>query len=125
MNVQHEEFDDEVEPSVPPGLKKLTAPLKALADFLHIEESLIRVAAARSGPAINQRTSERALQKWIRGLPIHEKDSALTRILSGEASMVRLELLNRFRKSEMARCPLKRVASRTAVQLHKEWARRS
>ncbi len=122
LNIQYEEFDDDdVEPPAPPGLRKLTAPLKALADFLHIEESLIRVAAAQSGPAINQRTTERALQMWIRGLPIHEKDSALARILSGGASTVRLELLNRFRKAKTVRsCPRKGRAPRTAVQLHKK-----
>ena len=36
----------ELEPPVPPGLAKLSAPLRALADFLRIDDELIEVAAA-------------------------------------------------------------------------------
>jgi hypothetical protein len=43
-----EDVNDELEPPVPPGLTKLSAPLKALADFLQIEDELIDVAAAGS-----------------------------------------------------------------------------
>ena len=44
--------DDEerarLEPPVPPGLAKLSAPLKALADFLRIDDDLIEAAAPGS-----------------------------------------------------------------------------
>ncbi len=42
--------DKEVEPPVPPGMATLSAPLKALADFLYVSADLIQVAAERSQP---------------------------------------------------------------------------
>lgn len=125
LNIQYEEHDDEVEPPVPAGLRKLTAPLKALADFLHIEESLIKVAAAGSEPLEHQGLSRKELKNWVRGLPVHEKDAALTRLLDEGAGIVRRELMNRFRRSEMVRCTGKSSAARTAAQIHKEWVQSS
>ena len=40
--------DDETEPPVPPGLGSLSASLRALADFLRVDEDLLAVAAAQS-----------------------------------------------------------------------------
>src|SRR5262249_54226484 len=37
--------DEETEPPVPPGLAKLSAPLRALADFLRVDDDLLEVAA--------------------------------------------------------------------------------
>src|SRR5208337_3047948 len=46
---QCEELDEEdLEPPVPPGLAKLSAPLQMFAEFLRIEEDLIEVAAEAS-----------------------------------------------------------------------------
>ena len=45
--------DEETEPSVPPGLKNLSAGLQAVVDFFEIDENLIAVAAA-SSPAIEE-----------------------------------------------------------------------
>lgn len=42
--------DDELEPSVPPGLTTLTAAQQALADFLRLDKDLLDVAAAASPP---------------------------------------------------------------------------
>lgn len=59
LNVQYKEFDEnDVEPPMPAGLKKLSAPLKALADFLHIDASLIRAAAIQSRSATDRRRLE-------------------------------------------------------------------
>ena len=48
-----DEEADELEPPVPPGLAKLSAPLNELADFLRVEDVLIEVAAegSRGDPA--------------------------------------------------------------------------
>ncbi|MHC5542372.1 hypothetical protein ACYOEI_29470, partial [Singulisphaera rosea] len=43
-----DEDDDQEEPPVPPGLGNLSAPLRALADFLRIDGALIEAAAAGS-----------------------------------------------------------------------------
>ncbi len=53
--------DEETEPSVPPGLKNLSAGLQAVVDFFEIDENLIAVAAA-SSPAIEE---PGGLAEWI------------------------------------------------------------
>ncbi len=53
--------DEETEPSVPPGLKNLSAGLQAVVDFFEIDENLIAGAAA-SSPAIEE---PGGLAEWI------------------------------------------------------------
>ena len=49
LNTQFDALDDDVrEPPVPPGLGALSAPCEALVDFLHIERTLLAVAAEQS-----------------------------------------------------------------------------
>lgn len=43
-----EEDEDEMEPPLPAGLGSLTAPQRALADFLRLDSDLLRVAAEAS-----------------------------------------------------------------------------
>ncbi|WP_226961328.1 MULTISPECIES: hypothetical protein [Streptomyces] len=42
--------DDDLEPSVPPGLGMLTAAQRALADFLRLDDDLLTIAAQTSPP---------------------------------------------------------------------------
>jgi hypothetical protein len=56
--------DEETEPPVPPGLKNLSAGLRAVVDFFEIDENLIAVAAA-SSPAIEE---PGGLAEWIASL---------------------------------------------------------
>jgi hypothetical protein len=69
-----DEDEDEVEPPVPAGLGSLTAPQRALADFLRLDSGLLEVAAEASPglPAVND--DARALAAHIARLPVSDKD---------------------------------------------------
>lgn len=91
------EDEDELEPPVPPGLRSLSAPQRALADFLRLDPDLLRVAAEASPalPAAKHDASE--LADWIIALPPKEKDDLLVKVVQDQAAQVRMELLRRFR----------------------------
>jgi len=105
--VQGQELDDdELEPPVPPGLASLSGPLRALADFLRLDEDLLAVAAEASAPLtakVEPSTAE--LTRWVTGLPAAEKDAALVRLLGGEDLGLRAELLRRFHGPVAAAVP--------------------
>jgi hypothetical protein len=94
---EHED-EDELEPPVPPGLGALSAPQRALADFLRLDSELLAVAAEASPtlPAVKDDASE--LANWISSLSSKEKDEWLVRVVvQDQAAQVRMELLRRFR----------------------------
>jgi hypothetical protein len=90
-----EDNEDEIEPPVPAGLGSLSAPLRAIADFLEIDEDLIAVAAGASPPA--EEPSDTGLAEWVASLPATEKDSFLTMVADGKGALVQALLLRRFR----------------------------
>ena len=91
-----EDDDDLAEPPVPPGLARLTEPLKTLARFLHLDLALVEVAAERSEPLRDTRLPERAVKAWIAALPTAEKEDLLLRLVRGEAQL-QAGLLRRLR----------------------------
>jgi len=98
LGVQRDEIEDAaIEPPVPAGLANFSAPLKSLADFLRIDDSLVEVAAAASGPAATDAVSQSALRQWIQSLPGSDKDDLLMRLAAGEGHHVRAEILRQFR----------------------------
>jgi hypothetical protein len=116
--------DDEAEPPVPPGLGALSAPLKALADFLYIGTDLITAAAARSEP-INDKTARRQLERWIAGLSESDKTALLCRLANGEEHALRAELLRRFHNVRLAETRSTTVRkTRTVAELMDEVERR-
>lgn len=90
--------DKELEPPVPPGMTSLSAPLKALADFLYVSTDLIQVAAERSQP-MDQKATRRQLERWVATLADSEKTALLCRLVTEEGGNVRADLLQRFRKA--------------------------
>jgi hypothetical protein len=95
--VQNRELDDdEAEPPVPAGLATLSGPLQALAAFLRLDSDLLDVAAAASRPLTEKGPSAAVLRRWVKGLPVADKDEALLRVLRGDAGLLRSELLRRF-----------------------------
>lgn len=98
--VDEDDEDDRIEPPVPPGLAKLSAPLKSLADFLRIDDELIQAAAAGSvGEPLAAPTSA-DLAQWLKGVPTTDKDAYLLRLLEGDGDLLlRAELSNRFREA--------------------------
>jgi hypothetical protein len=106
---------DEVEPPVPAGLGTLSAPLRSLVDFLHIDRDLLSAAAATSPPSIDIAPAPEQLAAWVHGLAEQEKDELILRVLSGEDAHLRTELLRRFRGGQQPR--ESQPAGRTVAQL--------
>lgn len=88
-----------VEPPVPAGLGKLSAPLKSLADFLRIEGNLIDAAAQASADLPLESPDEGELERWMTALPASVKDALLVQVARGEERYVRTDLLKQFRAS--------------------------
>ncbi|NJP95458.1 hypothetical protein HCN51_39500 [Nonomuraea sp. FMUSA5-5] len=85
--------EEELEPPVPPGLGSLSAPQRALADFLRLDDDLLAAAAEASPPAQPVQHDQKALAAWIRALPAERKDALLLRVIEEDGAKVRWELL--------------------------------
>lgn len=91
------ELDDEhLEPSVPRGLKELTASLASLAEFMRIDPDLLQVAAQASQPLEDAKPKHGEIRAWIAGLPGGEKDDLLARLVAGNDVCLAPELHRRF-----------------------------
>lgn len=113
LAVQHRELASHAtEPPVPPRLGRLSAPLKAFADFLRIDGDLISAAARRS-PVLSRLRKD--LERFIAALPETEKTAWLFRLAAGDGSDVRGEILRRFKTAE--RTDVRAGMSRTAADL--------
>jgi hypothetical protein len=98
------------EPSMPPGLGKPTAPLRAFADFMRIDRDLIAVASERSAEV----KSGRQLDRRVAALPAETKSDLLVRFAAGDSQAARAELLRRLRNGAN---PSPDAEPRTAAQL--------
>jgi hypothetical protein len=100
LSAQSDELDDDdLEPEVPPGLKKLSPSLKSLAEFLRIDEDLLAVAAENSQPESTQAQDQsHKLAQWISSIPETEKNSLLLEIVDSQQVNLAARLLQRFRK---------------------------
>lgn len=83
---ESEEMDDEPEPPVPAGLKKLNAGLQAFADFFEIDPHLISAAAEQSQNA--ESSTEHDYQAALTKLTRAESDALLLQIVRGEPGAV-------------------------------------
>jgi hypothetical protein len=110
------EDGDLYEPAVPPGLAKLTAPLEALADFLRVEDALIKAAAAgENGKAIAEPGRDE-LARWLKKIPAAAKESYLLRFLAAEGDeLLRAELFQRYRVATTPKTKQTSVAERRTV----------
>jgi hypothetical protein len=93
------DYDEEadLEPPVPAGLGTLTAPQRALADFLRLNADLLTIAAQASSPLAERENDPRKLARWIKNLPASDKDTLLHRVAQGHGARVQMELHRRFR----------------------------
>jgi hypothetical protein len=107
--------DEEREPPRPPGLGRLTASLKAMAEFLRLDEDLLAVATAGS-PELPEAPSPDALERWIADLPVSEKDALLIWLAKGNEAHVRAQILGRFRQAHALRADA-RAGGRTVAEL--------
>jgi hypothetical protein len=92
----HDE-EGELEPPVPAGLGVLTAPQRALADFLHLDADLLTIAAQASPLLAEAKDDPRKLSRWIKDLPPSDKDKLLHRVAQGHGAQVQMELRRRSR----------------------------
>lgn len=112
--------DNAIEPPLPPGLGKLSAPLRALAKFIWLDEDLIAAAAEGDNRSLPEAPSQANLAKWIANAPATEKNDWLLRVANGDALHVSRELQIRFRKAHELKSPDSQPSSRpqrTASQL--------
>jgi predicted GIY-YIG superfamily endonuclease len=100
--VQCEEFPGEdLEPPVPPGLRELSASLRALIEFLGIDEDLVEVAASASAP-LSSGPGRKELAEWIQYLPEEEKNDLLVTAALQSGERWKIELQRRFQKQGAA-----------------------
>ncbi|AUY50515.1 hypothetical protein [Streptomyces sp. CB01881] len=94
-----ETYQEAVEPPVPAGLDRLTAPQRALADFLRVDADLLAVAAQASSPAPvpRKRPGKKELAPLIAALPETEKNDLLLRLAVGDEPQLGAELVRRLR----------------------------
>jgi len=72
--VQVQELDEDgLEPPVPAGFDRLSAPIRAFADFLRIDDDLIAVAAERSSPAASNGSSRKEPERWSARFPTQRR----------------------------------------------------
>ncbi len=119
LSVQAEEVGDEeeAEPPLPPGLRALSAPLRAVADFLRLDEDLLTAAATASAPVEAVAESAGELARWIEDLPGAEKDALLLQAARGEGSQVQAVLQRRFRAERSPGSTPSDPGTRTAGEL--------
>ncbi|GAB2744670.1 hypothetical protein [Kitasatospora kifunensis] len=110
-----EEFQSEVEPPLPAGLATLSAPQRALADFLRVDPDLLAVAADASPAQTSTTAPEGDLTRWVEALSAAEKNALLLRVVRDEDPHVRTELLQRFHGA--AKHAPADAVRRTAAQL--------
>lgn len=110
LSAQNEEFDeDELEPPVPAGLDELSAPLRALIEFLGIDEDLVAIAASASAPR-SESPDREELTHWIQRLPEKEKDDLLVGAALQSGERWKIKLLRRFEQHRMQQTPDTRAA---------------
>ena len=80
---------------MPPGLKNLTGPLKALVDFLRIDSALVE-AAARASSTLETGMTHDDLAVWLRQMPESQKDALLLDAALNNTLNLRAELLRRY-----------------------------
>ncbi|MCG6494894.1 hypothetical protein [Kitasatospora sp. A2-31] len=122
-----EAYQDEVEPPVPAGLDRLTAPQRALADFLRVDADLLAVAAQASppAPAPRKRPGKKELAPLIAALPETEKDDLLLRLALGGEPQLGAELVRRLRgEPSVATVPGQRSAAELLDAAHARVAER-
>ncbi|NEP20345.1 MAG: hypothetical protein F6J97_26275 [Leptolyngbya sp. SIO4C1] len=87
------DWQEVVEPPVPPNLKKLSPALKAFVELFEISDDLIAAAAEASDA---QKLPKEPIADWVAALSEAERIKYLVRVAQGE-SHVGLELIQRLR----------------------------
>jgi hypothetical protein len=94
-----EDDDSELEPPVPPGLKKLTASQKQLATFLLVDPNLIDVAAEVSAD-LEAKDFDADFNAWLTALPPDEKDKLLVSLAANADPFLPTRLRRQFQSQQ-------------------------
>ncbi|MFF0389851.1 hypothetical protein ACFYS8_14325 [Kitasatospora sp. NPDC004615] len=116
-----EAYQAAVEPPVPAGLDRLTAPQRALADFLRVDADLLAVAAQASPPASApwKRPGKKELAPLVAALSETEKDDLLLRLALGDEPQLGADLVRRLRgEPPVATVPGQRSAAELLDAAH-------
>lgn len=98
--IEYEDDEEAIEPPVPDGLQKLSAPLNKLVDLLAIDANLLDVAASASGPLTRTEPDPAEFERWVAKLPTAKKDQIIVQLVRGDSSAPLVAELNRqFRDS--------------------------
>ena len=98
-NKDRDEFA-RLEPPVPPGLKVLDGPLKALAEFLRADSDVLAVACEASEGKAPAPASQADLAHWVAKLRVEEVRKSLVGFLVGDRdATLRAELMTRYREA--------------------------
>ena len=118
-SAEHGELDDsDMEPAVPPGLKKLTAGQKDLAAFLRVDDELLSVAATASAELAATRGDD-DFNGWLTSQPGREKDELLIALVTNADPFLPTRLRRQFQKQHAS--PVKSsTPERTVSQLLEE-----
>ena len=88
--------EDDLEPPVPPGLKKLNSALQDLADFFYIDGDLIAAAAETSADGQVSGVSHEKITSQLAKLSAAEKDGFLIRLIESDEPHLVSEWKQRF-----------------------------
>lgn len=113
-SMDEEEWEDEPEPPVPAGLKKLNASLQAFAEFFEIDPHLISSAAEASKKG--ESNPEVDLESAISKLTRKESEAFLLQIAQGEPGAV-LSLKKKLIEISGQKSPLRSQSTRTVGEL--------
>lgn len=114
VSVDEEEWEEESEPPVPAGLKKLNASLQAFTEFFEIDPHLISSAAESSKRV--ESNPEVDLESAIAKLSRKESDSLLLQIARGEPGAV-LSLKKKLMELSDQKSPARSQSTRTVSDL--------
>ncbi len=107
---------ERTEPPLPPGMKRLTKPLKTLAEFLFIDTDLLETAAQAGTEEPDNEETSQEMRNWIAALPDKEKTDLLCRLVEKNPSHMSIELLRRFQEQRVKKTK-KGGAGKKAVEL--------
>lgn len=111
-----------IEPPPPPGLSRLTAAQRALAEFLEVDKDLLTAVGLsdrQSSKLDNESDAE--LDVWVAALPMTEKTTMLKLLLTGRAQQAERKMKLRFLAWQCEQQPIEKpkTRQRTVAELQK------
>ena len=119
--------ESDVEPPLPPGLRSLTAPQRALMEFLRLDPQLVAAAAEHSEPKADSELSAKDIRDYVKMLPPAKRDPLVNGHLLCKDPQLRLKTLRQIVKARSAAqtpASAPRKKRRSVAQLSRAWHER-